>query len=69
MGAAVAVGVPLVELWRACRAPISEACVWGKALLPVSLAVGAALGVPVAAASYALLRAWQRRRPSRGPTD
>ena len=36
----IGVGLPLAELALACRAPVSEACVWGKALLPVSLGVG-----------------------------
>jgi hypothetical protein len=65
LGATVAVGVPLFELWRACRTPTSEACVWGKALLPVSLSVGAVLGIAAAAVAYAALRAWQRHRSSR----
>jgi hypothetical protein len=65
VGAVVAVGVPLFELWRACRAPTSEACVWGKALLPVSLSVGAVLGLAAAVLAYAAGRAWQRHRASR----
>jgi len=68
-GALVALGVPFGELWRACRAPTSEACVWGKALLPVSLGVGAVLGIAAAAAAYALARAWQRRQAARDGTE
>ena len=66
LGVLVAVGVPYGELWRACRAPTSEACVWGKSLLPVSLAVGAGLGAVAAAVGYVCARAWQRRRPAPG---
>ena len=61
VGLTLGVGVPLGELWRACRAPASEACVWGKALLPVSLSVGAALGLPAALVAFLVVRAWQRR--------
>ncbi len=31
--------VSLVKLALHCRDPISEACVWGKALLPLSLPI------------------------------
>jgi hypothetical protein len=62
-GLFVAAGVPLGERWHACRAPGSEACVWSKALLPVSLAAGVVLGAIVAAISFAAVRLWQRRRP------
>jgi len=69
LGVLVALGVPYGELWRACRAPTSEACVWGKSLLPVSLAVGAGLGAVAAAVGYVCARAWQRRRPAPGDGD
>jgi hypothetical protein len=67
-GALVALGVPFGELWRACRAPTSEACVWGKALLPVSLGVGVVLGIAAAAVAYAVVRAWQRRQAAHDGT-
>jgi hypothetical protein len=60
VGLIVAVGVPLGERWRDCRAPASEACVWDKALLPVSLGVGVVLGAVVAALVYMAVRAWRQ---------
>lgn len=37
VGLAVGVGYPLVDVGLACRAPTSEACVWGKAYFPLTL--------------------------------
>jgi hypothetical protein len=34
VGVLVGIGYPLLELWRNCRLPESEGCVWGKAYLP-----------------------------------
>jgi hypothetical protein len=34
---AAGAGVSLLKLWFSCRQPESEACVWGKAYLPLSL--------------------------------
>lgn len=57
LGAAAGIAYPLVDLALACRAPGSEACVWGKAYLPLTLAVSLALvGGVVAALAYAVLR-------------
>ncbi len=65
IGLVVGVSYPLVDLGLACRAPHSEACVWGKAYLPVTLGVSVGLvGSIVTALAYAALR-WQRRRHSR----
>lgn len=65
---AVAVGLiagiayPVVDVALACRAPSSEACVWGKAYFPLTLGVSVLLvGGVVAASLYAVL-AWRRRR-------
>lgn len=64
-GLIAGVGYPLVDLALACRAPISEACVWGKAYFPVTLGVSVVvLGGVVTALLYALL-GWRRHRPSR----
>lgn len=38
-GLSAGIGYPLVSVALACRAPRSEACVWGKAYLPLHLAV------------------------------
>ena len=64
VGVLVALGVPFGELWYKCREPTSEGCVWGKALLPVSLAVGAVLGSGAAALTYVVARVVQRGRTS-----
>lgn len=53
---------PFVDVAWSCRAPQSEACVWGKAYLPLSLGISIPLvGGVVAAVAYALM-AWRRRR-------
>ena len=69
IGAVLAVGLPLLDLWRDChRAPESEACVWGRAYLPISLVLGAVIALVVAAGVYAGLGAWHGSRP-RGERD
>jgi hypothetical protein len=61
LGAIVGIVYPFIQLAVDCRAPQSEACVWGKALLPVSLAVSTvAVGAIAAAAIFAVLE-WHRR--------
>lgn len=67
VGLLVGVGYPLLDLWRDCRRPESEACVWGKSYLPLSLGLGLVLSVIVAAVAYALLRMWATRRRSDAP--
>ena len=62
VGALVALGVPFGEHWYKCLEPTSEGCVWGKALLPVSLAVGAVLGLGAAALTFVAALAVQRSR-------
>jgi hypothetical protein len=65
IGLVVGVSYPLVDLGLACRAPSSEACVWGKAYLPLTLGASVVLlGSIVTALVYAALM-WQRRRPSK----
>ena len=56
----VAIGVPLIERWWKCMAPQSEACVWAKALWPVSLGVGCVLGLVVAVVVWLALGAWAK---------
>jgi hypothetical protein len=59
-GATAALSVSLGDLLLKCQRPASEACVWGKAYLPVSLAFTfVMLGVPVFVVTLVLLR---RRR-------
>lgn len=65
VGLIVGVAYPFVDVVLACRVPISEACVWGKAYLPLTLSVSVVvLGGVVAAVLYAVLM-WRRRRQSR----
>ncbi len=65
-GLVIAVGVPLRERWRACREPTSEACVWGKALFPVSLGMHAVLGAVASGLVFFAVRAWRARPPRQG---
>ncbi|MFC5496832.1 hypothetical protein ACFPOE_04735 [Caenimonas terrae] len=58
----LALGVPLGEIAWKCRQPISEGCVWGKSLLPVSLAAGAAVGAVAAGLCWLAALGFQRRR-------
>ena len=61
-GSLVGVGYPFVDLVIACRAPSSEACVWGKAYLPLTLGISMVLlGGIATILVYAFLE--RRRRP------
>jgi hypothetical protein len=63
-GLIVGLSYPVVDLALACRAPSSEACVWGKAYLPLTFGVSLVLlGGVVTALVYAALT-WRRRRQS-----
>jgi hypothetical protein len=67
-GLVVGIGYPFVDVGLACRRPISEACVWGKAYFPLTLGVSVVLlGGAVTAVLYAVLM-WRRRRQSRDST-
>lgn len=57
----IALGVPYGEIWFKCREAGSEACVWAKAFLPLSLGVYAALGAIAALVTFFALR-WRARR-------
>ena len=66
-GLIAGIGYPIVDVILACRAPISEACVWGKAYFPLTLGVSVVLvGGLVTGVFYALLL---RRRESHGDDD
>jgi hypothetical protein len=61
LGLLAGVAYPFIDLALACRERGSEACVWGRAYLPLTLGVSVVIvGGLVAAAVYALL-AWKRR--------
>jgi hypothetical protein len=51
-GVVLGIGLTLAQWRRACRVPASEACVWGRAYLPISLPLGAAAGLVVAAVAF-----------------
>ena len=48
-GIIVAAIYPVVEHLLACRIPTSEACTWGKALMPVTATVTVLLGLGLGA--------------------
>jgi hypothetical protein len=55
-GLGLGLAYPAIDLFFACRAPASEACVWGKAYFPLTLAVSVVvLGGIVTAVTYVLL--------------
>lgn len=64
VGLAAGIGYPFVDVALACRAPISEACVWGKAYFPLTLGVSVVvLGGAVTGLLYAVLIRRRRRPP------
>lgn len=67
IGLLVGIGYPMFDLWRHCRVPHSEECVWGRALLPLSLGVGTVVALVIAAVAYSLLRTRARRQDSEPP--
>jgi hypothetical protein len=63
-GLTAGIGYPFVDLILACRIPASEACVWGKAYFPLTLALSVVLiGGTATGLLYVVLR-WLRRSPS-----
>ena len=51
-GLVVGIGYPFVDLALACRAPMSEACVWGKAYFSLALTVSVVFVVRGGRISY-----------------
>lgn len=65
-GTLIGLGYPLVDLELACRDPVAEACVWGKAYLALTLGLsGVVVGGTVAGGVYAGLSVWGCRRSRR----
>ena len=62
VGLAAGVALPFVQVYMQCRAaPQSEACVWGKSLLPLKVSISAVLvGAFVALGLFGIL---ESRRP------
>ena len=59
LGVVAGAAYPFVDVALSCRVPTSEACVWGKAYLPLSLGISIPLiGGIVGGVAYAL---WTRR--------
>jgi hypothetical protein len=64
VGVVATLVVPFGNLWLKCLQPTSEACVWSRAYLPLSLAFTAVfLGVPALALTLFLLRRYAATRP------
>ena len=64
-GLVVGVGYPFVDIAFACRAPMSEACVWGKAYFSLTLTVSVVLLGGIAAGVLYAALAWLHHRQSR----
>lgn len=66
VGVTAGIGYPLVDVALACGVPDSEACVWGKAYLPMTLGVSVVVvGGAVTGLFYAVLT--RRRRAMMPP--
>ena len=62
LGFLAGIAYPLIDLALACRTPTSEACVWGKAYLPLTLGASLVIvGGIVTVLAYILLA--RKRRP------
>jgi phosphate/sulfate permease len=61
IGAAVGIAYPFVDVAVSCRAPDSEACVWGGAYFVLTLVVSVPLIGAVAAAVAYLCLGWVSR--------
>ena len=61
-GLAAGAAYPFIDLAIACRVSDSEACVWGKAYLKLTIGLSFALLAPVVAAGAYFLMAFVRRR-------
>ena len=62
LGFPAGAALPFVQVYLECRAAASEACVWGKALLPVTVSISAVfVGAFIALAIFGVLES--RRRP------
>jgi hypothetical protein len=62
VGLAAGISYPFVSVGLACRVPVSEACVWGRAYFPLTLAVSVVIvGGGVSGLLYAVL-SWRQGR-------
>jgi hypothetical protein len=59
----LALGVPFIDVAYKClRQPTSEACVWGKSLWAITVAIGAVVGAVIGGGAYLMALGFQRRR-------
>lgn len=65
-GLVVGIGYPYADIAIACRVPMSEACVWGKAYFSLTQTVSVVLVGGIAAGVIYAALAWLRHRQSRG---
>lgn len=64
IGAVGTLVIPFGNLWLKCQQPTSEACVWSKAYLPLSLGfTGVFVGVPAFILTLFLLRRYAATLP------
>ena len=70
IGLVVGVAYPFVDIALRCSAPMSEACVWGKAYFMLTVAVSVPLIGAVAAAVAYICLGWAiRGERHKDPTD
>ena len=67
VGLSFGAACPFIQVAFECREAASEACVWGKALLPVSVAVSTVFIGSIAA--FAIFLALERLRRARTEDD
>lgn len=68
IGALISLGYPLLDLVLACRDPVSEACVWGKAYVALTLCLSAVfVGGLVVTGVYIGLTCWEQRPGRNSP--
>jgi hypothetical protein len=64
VAALAALTVPFGNLWLKCQQPTSDACVWSKAYLPLSLGLTCFIvGIPVFVITLMLLRRYAATHP------
>ena len=69
IGLLVGIAYPFLDIYVRCRAPASEACVWGKAYFMLTVAVSVPLIGAVAAAAAYIGLGWLTRRDEPPPDE
>lgn len=65
VGLSAGVGYPVVSVAVACGAPSSEACVWGKAYLPLNLTISVVVVGGIVTGLCLAVLTWRRSHASR----